>query len=133
LGEFQSVEPLKELSMVRRRFGRAARITFLQIAILMTLATVACGGQIVVDARVGDRVDAVIRSAGPPSRSESLDSTNGRMCENKRATRVISYDLPTSGFRAFLRKYLTRMQPDMTITICVDSAGAIVQTYQTLY
>ncbi len=82
---------------------------------------------------VGGSETELIREAGPPTTTEPVRATlRNTLCReqiSQGAYRALVYDLPTTGIRAWLRRHITRLQPDITVVVCVSDAGVIVGRY----
>ncbi len=89
-------------------------------------------GRRAMEFRIGRPMADLIREAGPPTDEERVRAERrDTLCQDsiaRGADRALVYDLPTTGIRAFVRRHFG-LQPDLTVVVCIDRAGVVVDRY----
>ncbi|MEO7276384.1 MAG: hypothetical protein ABI211_30740 [Vicinamibacterales bacterium] len=110
--------------------------------VLVGLALTACGtGFSERDERVfaGDRfrgrpIADLVRDVGPPTRRQQAaewEADNFCLDQKRAATESYEYDLPTGGVAGAIRR-AAHHGPSLIIVYCVDHAGTIVGSWQSI-
>lgn len=77
---------------------------------------------------VGKREAELRQDIGAPTRESSVSGGGSSLCgmePRRKAVRELTYDIPSRGIEKRIREIL-RLPPALSIVVCVDEAGMIV-------